>query len=158
MGRCDSIGKRRPSPCAEHLRGAGENSYCSRRIQLRNTGRLSRDECAGENQLCARRARIRETAPCAKESLFDDGAKDSIANRRVRSRIIRALELHGHYLAPAPGAVMSTAPHNADILFATRNHGLCQSRSEAYCVADHRYAQCAYNRSGSYAVANGAAK
>jgi hypothetical protein len=48
--------------------------------------------------------------------LFDDGAKDSITDRRVRSRIIRAWELHGHYLAPAPGAVMSTAPQNADIL------------------------------------------
>jgi hypothetical protein len=48
--------------------------------------------------------------------LFDDGAKDSITDRRVRSRIIRAWELHGHYLAPAPGAVISTAPQNADIL------------------------------------------
>src|ERR1700722_151891 len=85
---------RTPSVLSETL------GYCSHRIQLRNTGRLSRDECARENQLCARRARIRETAPCTKKSLIDDGAKDSITNRRVRSRIIRALELHGHHLAP----------------------------------------------------------
>jgi hypothetical protein len=49
--------------------------------------------------------------------LLDYAAKDSITDRRVRSHIIRALELHGHYLAPAPGAVMSTIPQNADILF-----------------------------------------
>jgi hypothetical protein len=90
--------------------------------------------------------------------LFDDGAKDSITNRRVRSRIIRALELHGHYLAPAPGAVMSTIPQKPIFFFPTPNCGFCQSRPEAYGVADHRYAQCAYNRSGLYAVANGAAK
>ena len=102
--------------------------YCSRRIQLRNAGRLSLDECAGENQLCARRARIRETAPCTKESLFDDGAKDSITDRRVGTRIIWALELHGHYLAPAPGAVMSTIPQNANIPFRASGSSLCAMR------------------------------
>jgi hypothetical protein len=60
--------------------------------------------------------------------LFDDGAKDSITNRRVRSRIIRALELHGHHLAPAPGAVMSTIPQNADIPFPASGSSFCAMR------------------------------
>src|ERR1700731_2788202 len=107
---------------------AGTLGYCSRRIQLRNAGCLSLDECAGENQLCARRARIREAAPCTKESLFDDGAKDSITDRRVRSRMTRALEFHGHYLAPAPGAMMSTIPQNADIPFPALGSSFCAMR------------------------------
>src|ERR1700674_5687539 len=111
-----------PSELSETL------GYCRRRIQLHNSGRLSLDECAGENQLCACRARIREAAPCAKEPLFDDGVKDSITDRRVRSRIIWALELHGHHLAPAPGAVMSTMPQNANIPFPALGSSFCAMR------------------------------
>jgi hypothetical protein len=60
--------------------------------------------------------------------LFDDGVKDSITDRRVRSRIIWALELHGHHLAPAPGAVMSTIPQNANIPFLALGSSFCAMR------------------------------
>jgi hypothetical protein len=60
--------------------------------------------------------------------LFDDGAKDSITDRRVGTRIIWALEFHGHYLAPAPGAVMSTIPQNANIPFRAPGSSLCAMR------------------------------
>lgn len=78
--------------------------------ELRDPGRLSLDECAREDQLSAGRARIGKTSRCAKESLFDDAAKDSITNRRVDTRVVRALEFHGQQLAPPPGAVMSITP------------------------------------------------
>jgi len=60
--------------------------------------------------------------------LFDDGAKDSITDRRVRSRIIWALEFHGHHLAPAPGAGMPTIPQNANIPFPALGSSFCAMR------------------------------
>jgi hypothetical protein len=69
-----------------HLRAA--------QAELRNSVRLSFYDLAREYQLGARCPGVRKTAWGAKEPLFDDATKRSIADRRIRTRIVHNVRLH----------------------------------------------------------------
>ena len=63
--------------------------------KLRNVGGLCFYNLTREHQLGARCSGVRKATWCAKETLFNDATKCLIADRRVRTRIVRKVLFHG---------------------------------------------------------------
>jgi len=80
--------------CGRTLRAA-RLAFHVAQTKLGNAGGLSFYNLAREHQLGARCSGVRKATRCAKESLFNDATKCSIANRRVRTRIVRIVLFHG---------------------------------------------------------------